>query len=39
VRIDYVFYSSHWRAAAARLGPWDGGSDHRPVVAELALLP
>jgi endonuclease/exonuclease/phosphatase (EEP) superfamily protein YafD len=37
VRIDYVFHSDEWQALAARLGPWDGASDHRPVVAELAL--
>jgi endonuclease/exonuclease/phosphatase (EEP) superfamily protein YafD len=38
VRIDYVFYSPRWQARAARIGPWDGVSDHRPVVAELALV-
>lgn len=37
VRIDYVFHSPHWRAASARIGPWDGVSDHRPVVVELRL--
>jgi len=37
VRIDYVFHSDNFTAAAARLGPWDGVSDHRPVVAELVL--
>lgn len=37
VRIDYVFYSRHWQAASARIGPWDGVSDHRPVVAKLFL--
>ncbi len=38
VRIDYVFHSRQWRAVDAHIGPWDGGSDHRPVVATLALL-
>jgi endonuclease/exonuclease/phosphatase (EEP) superfamily protein YafD len=37
VRIDYVFHSRHWQAAAAWTGPWDGASDHRPVVAQLIL--
>lgn len=37
VRIDYVFHSDDFTAAAARVGPWDGTSDHRPVVAELVL--
>jgi endonuclease/exonuclease/phosphatase (EEP) superfamily protein YafD len=36
-RIDYVFHSYHWRATSAWIGPWDGVSDHRPVVARLAL--
>ena len=36
-RIDYIFYSAHWQAVTAELGPWDGYSDHRPVVATLAL--
>jgi endonuclease/exonuclease/phosphatase (EEP) superfamily protein YafD len=38
VRIDYIFYSNHWQAASAWLGPWDGVSDHRPVVARLILV-
>lgn len=37
VRIDYVFYSQHWTAVSATIGPWDGVSDHRPVIAELVL--
>jgi vancomycin resistance protein VanJ len=37
VRIDYVFHSADWQPMAARVGPWDGVSDHRPVVVELAL--
>jgi len=36
-RIDYVFHSRHWRATSAWIGPWDGVSDHRPIVAQLAL--
>lgn len=39
VRIDYIFYSPHWRATEAIIGPWDGRSDHRPVVARLVLGP
>jgi endonuclease/exonuclease/phosphatase (EEP) superfamily protein YafD len=37
IRIDHIFVSAHWRAAAARTGPAYGGSDHRPVIAELML--
>ena len=37
VRIDYVFHSSHWWTVAARTADSDGGSDHRPVIAELML--
>jgi endonuclease/exonuclease/phosphatase (EEP) superfamily protein YafD len=39
IRIDYIFYSEHWRAASASPGPWDGTSDHRPVMARLQFLP
>lgn len=38
-RIDYIFHSRHFQALAAQVGPWDGTSDHRPVVATLALAP
>lgn len=38
VRIDYVWHTSHWRAIEARLGQWDGHSDHRPTVARLVLI-
>lgn len=37
VRIDYVWHSAHWQAVGARLGRWDGHSDHRPIVARLVL--
>jgi endonuclease/exonuclease/phosphatase (EEP) superfamily protein YafD len=37
VRIDYIFHSRQWRAVSAEIGPWDGSSDHRPVVAQLVL--
>jgi vancomycin resistance protein VanJ len=37
IRIDYIFHSPQWRAREARIGPWDGVSDHRPVVARLGL--
>jgi len=39
VRIDYIFYSGHFRAVNAAFGPWDAVSDHRPVVADLVLQP
>lgn len=37
IRLDYIFYSAHWQASRAWLPAWDGGSDHRPVQAELHL--
>lgn len=37
VRIDYVFCSPEWYVQSARIGPWDGVSDHRPVMATLHL--
>jgi endonuclease/exonuclease/phosphatase (EEP) superfamily protein YafD len=37
VRIDFIFYSPGLAAASAAIGPWDGGSDHRPVLADLIL--
>lgn len=37
VRIDYVFHSRDWETVSAQIGPWDGVSDHRPVVATLKL--
>ncbi len=36
LRIDYVFHTPELTAVDARIGPWDGISDHRPVVAVLA---
>jgi len=36
IRIDYVFHSDAFEATGARIGQWDGQSDHRPVVAVLA---
>lgn len=36
-RIDYVFYSEHFQAVEALVWPSAGGSDHRPVLARLAL--
>src|SRR5690554_1042029 len=38
LRIDYVFHSEEWRALDARIGPWDGGSDHRPVLVHLGFV-
>lgn len=37
IRIDYVFYSSHWRAVNAHVLPGVSISDHFPLLAELAL--
>ncbi len=34
-RIDYIFHSDDFLAIKARLGKWDGVSDHRPVIAIL----
>lgn len=36
-RIDYIFYSNEWRILSARNGPENGGSDHRPVIAEFVI--
>ena len=38
IRIDYVFHSAQLRAIDAQIGPEDGFSDHRPVIARLVLL-
>jgi endonuclease/exonuclease/phosphatase (EEP) superfamily protein YafD len=37
LRLDYVWYSDHWKALEVRVGDWDGQSDHLSVVAELLL--
>jgi endonuclease/exonuclease/phosphatase (EEP) superfamily protein YafD len=37
IRIDYIFYSDHFTAQSAAIGPWDGTSDHRPILADLVL--
>jgi endonuclease/exonuclease/phosphatase (EEP) superfamily protein YafD len=37
LRIDYILHSRDWRTHWARIGPWDGVSDHRPVLARLVL--
>ena len=36
-RIDHVFHSDDWTTVGARLGQWDGRSDHRPIIATLQL--
>jgi vancomycin resistance protein VanJ len=36
IRIDYIWYSDQLIATSAWVGP-DSGSDHRPIVADLAL--
>ncbi|MDC3957418.1 endonuclease/exonuclease/phosphatase family protein [Polyangium jinanense] len=38
VRIDYIFHSNALETIDARIGPGDGGSDHRPVVATLSFV-
>lgn len=38
VRIDYIWHSPHWEAISAQVGPWDGYSDHRPMIARLVLV-
>jgi endonuclease/exonuclease/phosphatase (EEP) superfamily protein YafD len=37
VRIDYIWYSRHFVATASNVGPYDGQSDHRAVVADLQM--
>jgi vancomycin resistance protein VanJ len=37
IRIDYILYAHGVAATAAGIGPWDGTSDHRPVLADLVL--
>jgi len=37
LRLDYVWYSDHWKALDVHVGAWDGQSDHLSVVAELLL--
>lgn len=39
VRIDHIFYSSHFSANTARTLSLAGGSDHFPVLATLVFLP
>jgi len=36
-RIDYIFHSRHWRTVEARTLRISTGSDHRAVVATLAI--
>lgn len=37
LRLDYIFYNDHLRGVSTHVWPTSGPSDHRPVVAELAL--
>lgn len=37
-RIDYIFISPHFRALDAQIWPTSGGSDHRPLWADLVLV-
>lgn len=39
LRLDYIFASRHFLPLRAQVWPDAGGSDHRPVLAEVALLP
>jgi len=39
LRIDYVFHSDEIVTTEAVIGPWDGGSDHRPVLVTLGWPP
>jgi vancomycin resistance protein VanJ len=39
IRIDYVWHDEHFTALDVSVGESSGGSDHRPVVAELVLKP
>ncbi len=38
LRLDYVFHDKAFRTMSARVWPTSGGSDHRPVWVELALI-
>jgi len=38
IRIDHILHSSHWRTARSWVAPWDGQSDHMPLVARLYLV-
>lgn len=38
VRLDYVFHNDDLQAVAVKVLPTSGGSDHRPVLAQLALI-
>ena len=37
VRIDYIFHSSQWTTASMRMAEFNGGSDHRGLVADFVL--
>jgi endonuclease/exonuclease/phosphatase (EEP) superfamily protein YafD len=37
LRIDYIFHSRQLQAVSAQMGPWDGYSDHRSVIAKFKL--
>ena len=36
MRLDYVFHDGHFRSISAQVWPDYGGSDHEPLVVELA---
>lgn len=37
LRIDFIFHSKEWTATKAKMGQWDGISDHRPIIVDLVL--
>lgn len=39
VRLDYVFYSPHFQAINAKVWHESGGSDHRPILVQMAITP
>ncbi|MBZ0297330.1 MAG: endonuclease/exonuclease/phosphatase family protein [Anaerolineae bacterium] len=39
LRLDYIFHSADWQPIRVQVWPDSGGSDHRPVYAQLQLMP
>lgn len=39
VRIDHIFYSSHFKVTTAKVLSTSGGSDHYPILAKLVISP
>lgn len=38
VRIDYIFHTQQWATVAIRLADFNGGTDHRGIIAEFVLV-